>query len=102
MAEADTSLALLAALDTRNIATIQSAMANYADAIQGVALQSAAFELVARMNEAKENEIDSLIAEMRQLATPASRTQRPQRRVSVSSMPRSRADKPAPRTVCSR
>eukprot|EP00908_Phaeocystis_cordata_P026424 Transcript_8907.p1 GENE.Transcript_8907~~Transcript_8907.p1 ORF type:complete len:518 (-),score=191.28 Transcript_8907:111-1664(-) len=70
MAEADTSQALLAALDTRDIATIQSAMANYADAVQGVALQSAAFELVARMNEAKENEIDSLIAEMRQLATP--------------------------------
>ena len=28
--------------------------------------------------------------------------QRPRRRVSVSSMRRSRADKPAPRTVCSR
>jgi hypothetical protein len=66
--------ALLAALDTRDVQTIQEAMASYADAVQGVQLQSAAFELVARVNEAKGAEIDTLIAEMRQLASknPAS------------------------------
>ena len=49
-------------------------MASYADAVQGVQLQSAAFELVARVNEANAAEIDTLIAEMRQLASknPAS------------------------------
>ena len=60
---------LLAALDTRDVQTIQAAMASYADAVQGVQLQSAAFELVARVNEAKGAEIDTLIAEMRQLAS---------------------------------
>ena len=66
--------ALLAALDTRDVQTIQEAMASYADAVQGVQLQSAAFELVARVNEANAAEIDTLIAEMRQLASknPAS------------------------------
>ena len=49
--EADTSLALLAALDTREVKGIQDAMARYADAVQGVQLQSVAFELVARVRE---------------------------------------------------
>ena len=65
----DTSLALLAALETHDLRKIQDAMASYADAVQGVQLQSAAFELVARVNEAKGAEIDTLIAEMRQLAS---------------------------------
>ena len=47
----DESLALLAALDTREVKGIQAAMARYADAVQGVQLQSVAFELVARVRE---------------------------------------------------
>ena len=65
----DASHGLLTALDTRDIDTIRSAMAEYADTVQGVALQSAAFELVARMEAAKETEMDNLIAEMRKLAS---------------------------------
>jgi len=86
--EADTSLALLAALDTREVKGIQDAMARYADAVQGVQLQSVAFELVARVREiesrsqhragtgrgvaaraAEAAEIDNLICEMRELAS---------------------------------
>lgn len=69
MAESSAHDNLLAALDTRDVKTIQEAMASYADAVQGVQLQSAAFELVAKVNEAKEAEMDALIAEMRQLAS---------------------------------
>ena len=74
MAESSAYDNLLAALDTRDVKNIQEAMASYADAVQGVQLQSAAFELVAKVNEAKEAEMDALIAEMRQLASknPAS------------------------------
>ena len=86
--EADTSLALLAALDTREVKGIQDAMARYADAVQGVQLQSVAFELVARVREiesrsqhrsgagrgvaaraAEAAEIENLICEMRELAS---------------------------------
>ena len=76
MAESSAHDNLLAALDTRDVKTIQEAMASYADAVQGVQLQSAAFELVAKVNEAKEAEMDALIAEMRQLASKNSASMR--------------------------
>ena len=60
---------LLAALEARGISRIQAAMAGYADAVQGVQLQAAAFELLARVTHIKEVELDTLIAEMRVLAT---------------------------------
>ena len=60
---------LLAALEARGISRIQTAMAGYADAVQGVQLQAAAFELFARVTHIKEVELDTLIAEMRVLAT---------------------------------
>ena len=60
---------LLAALEARGISRIQTAMAGYADAVQGVQLQAAAFELLARVTHIKEVELDTLIAEMRVLAT---------------------------------
>ena len=65
----EASQGLLAALETRNIPTIRDAMAGYADAVQGVQLQSAAFELLTRVNKAKDAELDKLITEMRTLAT---------------------------------
>ena len=61
--------ALLAALDTRDIPQIQKAMADFADTVQGVQLQSIAFELLGRVHSAKEAELERLIQEMRQLAT---------------------------------
>jgi hypothetical protein len=70
MAEASAARAeLLAALEARGISRIQAAMAGYADAVQGVQLQAAAFELLARVTHIKEVELDTLIAEMRVLAT---------------------------------
>ena len=60
---------LLNALEARGIGRIQTAMAGYADAVQGVQLQAAAFELLARVTLIKEVELDTLIAEMRVLAT---------------------------------
>ena len=60
---------LLDALEARGISRIQAAMAGYADAVQGVQLQAAAFELLARVALIKEAELDTLIAEMRVLAT---------------------------------
>ena len=60
---------LLDALEARGIPRIQAAMAGYADAVQGVQLQAAAFELLARVTLIKEVELDTLIAEMRVLAT---------------------------------
>ena len=70
MAEASAARAeLLAALEARGISRIQTAMAGYADAVQGVQLQAAAFELLARVTHIKEVELDTLIAEMRVLAT---------------------------------
>ena len=60
---------LLNALEARGIGRIQAAMAGYADAVQGVQLQAAAFELLARVTLIKEVELDTLIAEMRVLAT---------------------------------
>ena len=70
MAEASAARAeLLAALEARGISRIQAAMAGYADSVQGVQLQAAAFELLARVTHIKEVELDTLIAEMRVLAT---------------------------------
>ena len=70
MAEASAARGeLLAALEARGISRIQAAMAGYADAVQGVQLQAAAFELLARVTHIKEVELDTLIAEMRVLAT---------------------------------
>lgn len=60
---------LLNALEARDIPSIQAAMSGYADAVQGVQLQTAAFELLSRVNMAKEVELDTLIVEMRKLAT---------------------------------
>jgi len=57
--------ALLDALESRAIPTIRAAMAGYADTVQGVQLQSSAFELLARVNLAQEKELDTLISEMR-------------------------------------
>ena len=49
MAEASEARAeLLAALEARGISRIQAAMAGYADAVQGVQLQAAAFAKVGR------------------------------------------------------
>ena len=61
--------ALLSALDTSDIPTIRKAMAGYADSVQGVQLQSAAFELLNRVENAKKEELATLISEMRILAT---------------------------------
>lgn len=66
---ADANTALLAALASREIPTIQKAMTDYADKVQGVRLQSAAFELLSRVNKANDEELDKLIAEMHRLAT---------------------------------
>ena len=68
-AMAEARAELLAALEARGISRIQTAMAGYADAVQGVQLQAAAFELLARVTHIKEVELDTLIAEMRVLAT---------------------------------
>ena len=68
-AMAEARAELLAALVARGISRIQAAMAGYADAVQGVQLQAAAFELLARVTHIKEVELDTLIAEMRVLAT---------------------------------
>ena len=68
-AAANANTALLAALDSREIPNIRKAMTDYADKVQGVRLQSAAFELLSRVNKANDEELDKLIAEMHQLAT---------------------------------
>jgi hypothetical protein len=60
--------ALLQALESRDIVSIQAAMADYADTVQGVQLQSAAFELLARVNLTEVLELDTLITDMRALA----------------------------------
>ena len=65
----DTNKALLAALDSRQIPTIRKAMKDYADKVQGVRLQSAAFELLSRVSKANDEELNTLIAEMHLLAT---------------------------------
>tara|TARA_B100000795_G_scaffold238168_1_gene199124 strand:- start:349 stop:855 length:507 start_codon:yes stop_codon:yes gene_type:complete len=46
---AEASQALLAALDTRDVPTIRTLLAAYADSVQGVQLQSSAFELLTRV-----------------------------------------------------
>ena len=66
---ANANTALLAALDSREIPNIRKAMTDYADKVQGVRLQSAAFELLSRVNQANDEELDKLIAEMHRLAT---------------------------------
>ena len=68
-AAANANTALLAALDSREIPNIRKAMTDYADKVQGVRLQSAAFELLSRVNQANDEELDKLIAEMHRLAT---------------------------------
>ena len=65
---AEASQALLSALDTRDVPTIRKLLAAYADSVQGVQLQSSAFELLTRVGAAKEAELDALIARMRALA----------------------------------
>ena len=65
---AEASQALLAALDTRDVPTIRTLLAAYADSVQGVQLQSSAFELLTRVGAAKEAELDTLISRMRALA----------------------------------
>lgn len=68
-AAVDANKALLAALDSRQIPTIRKAMKDYADKVQGVRLQSAAFELLSRVSKANDEELNQLIAEMHLLAT---------------------------------
>ena len=65
---AEASQALLAALDTRDVPSIRTLLAAYAESVQGVQLQSSAFELLARVGAAKEAELDTLISRMRALA----------------------------------
>ena len=65
----DANKALLAALDSRQIPTIRKAMKDYADKVQGVRLQSTAFELLSRVSKANDEELNQLIAEMHLLAT---------------------------------
>ena len=67
--EVDANKALLAALDSRQIPTIRKAMKDYADKVQGVRLQSTAFELLSRVSKANDEELNQLIAEMHLLAT---------------------------------
>ena len=52
--QAEASQALLAALDTRDVPSIRTLLAAYAESVQGVQLQSSAFELLARVSAAKE------------------------------------------------
>ena len=66
--QAEASQALLAALDTRDVPSIRTLLAAYAESVQGVQLQSSAFELLARVGAAKEAELDTLISRMRALA----------------------------------
>lgn len=79
---ADATKALLAALDSRAIPTIRKAMQEYADKVEGVRLQSAAFELLSRVSKANDEELDKLIADMHLLATTRMET-RMERRASV-------------------
>ena len=79
---ADATKALLAALDSRAIPTIRKAMQEYADKVEGVRLQSAAFELLSRVSKANDEELDKLIADMHLLATTRMET-RMERRASM-------------------
>ena len=45
--------ALIAALDTRDVPTIRTLLAAYADSVQGVQLQSSAFELLTQRGTAE-------------------------------------------------
>ena len=78
--QAEASQALLAALDTRDVPSIRTLLAAYAESVQGVQLQSSAFELLARVGAAKEAELDTLISRMRALAAERRRAHRFHRR----------------------
>ena len=67
--QAEASQALLAALDTRDVPSIRTLLAAYAESVQGVQLQSSAFELLARVGAAKEAELTLTLTLTRRSST---------------------------------